>query len=115
MPLDNYNPGPVFDLILRLKAQTNSGTPVVNNTLNLFASNEICSDNDDTLVFSMIMTETVNQLVLVHLVRCVLILVERGLQRMTNWILVVTLAIATIEKLYLYLNKWCTLAQTMIS
>ena len=50
MPLDNYNPGPVFDLILRLKAQTNSGKLVVTHTLSLLASNKICLDNDDGLL-----------------------------------------------------------------
>ena len=29
VPLDNANPDPVFDLVLRIKAQTNSGEPVV--------------------------------------------------------------------------------------
>ena len=29
VPLDNANPDPVFDLVLRIKAQKNSGEPVV--------------------------------------------------------------------------------------
>ena len=50
VPLDNAKPDPIFDLMLRLKAQINSGTPVDKNTLILFANNKYCSDNDGGLM-----------------------------------------------------------------